>query len=154
MIHKLLPLLASPFRSRRVRWAMLPLMLAAATAVASLAKAQHDLLSSLFQQHTAVMMFIEPVTGRIVDANAAADRFYGYGPRELIGRSIDEINALGADEVAAERARAQNERRNYFVFPHRLANGEIRTVEVYSSPVRLDDGQLVLFSIIHDITGK
>ena len=154
MIRNLLPLLANPLRNRRVRWAMLPLMLVAATAVASLAKAQHDLLSSLFQQHTAVMMFIEPVTGRIVDANAAADRFYGYGQGKLIGRSIDEINALGADEVAAERARAQSERRNYFVFPHRLANGEIRTVEVYSSPVRLDDGQLVLFSIIHDITGK
>jgi diguanylate cyclase (GGDEF)-like protein/PAS domain S-box-containing protein len=152
--NRLFAFLRGRLFSRRMRWAALPLLLATATALASLAKAQHDLLSSLFYQHTAVMMFIEPVSGRIVDANVAAERFYGYSAKELIGRSIDDINALGPDAVAAERAKAQSEQRNYFVFPHRLSNGEIRTVEVYSSPVRLDDGQLVLFSIIHDITGK
>ncbi len=141
-------------RARAVRWLLLPLFFVSAAVLASLAIAQRDLLSTLFHQHTSVMMFIEPDSGRIVDVNAAAARFYGYSPRELIGRSIDEINTLGPDEVAAERARARAEERNYFVFPHRLASGEIRTVEVYSSPVRLDDGKLVLFSIIHDITGK
>ncbi len=145
---------ATPTGLRALRWAALPLALAAATALAALAQAQQDLLSSLFRQHTAIMMFIDPANGRIVDANAAADRFYGYGPGKLIGRSIDEINALGPDQVAAERARARSEQRNYFVFPHRLASGEIRTVEVYSSPIRLENGQDVLFSIIHDITGK
>ncbi|THF56510.1 sensor domain-containing protein [Pseudothauera rhizosphaerae] len=140
--------------SSPLRWLLLALGLAAATATASLAQAQRDLLSSLFHRHTAVMMFIEPESGLIVDANAAAERFYGYGPRGLTGRSIDEINALDPYEVAAERAQARAEQRSYFVFPHRLASGEIRTVEVYSSPVRLDNGQLVLFSIVHDITGK
>jgi len=144
----------APTGLRALRWAALPLVLAAATALAALAQAQQDLLSSLFRQHNAIMMFIDPANGRIIDANATADRFYGYGPGKLIGRSIDEINALGPDEVAAERARALSEQRNYFVFPHRLASGEIRTVEVYSSPIRLENGQEVLFSIIHDITGK
>ncbi|THF66411.1 EAL domain-containing protein [Pseudothauera nasutitermitis] len=118
------------------------------------ASAPPNLLSTVLRQHTAVMLFVEPDSGRIVDANAAAERFYGFGPRGLIGRGIDEINTLGADEVAAERSRAQAEQRNYFVFPHRLASGEIRTVEVHSSPIRLYDGKNVLFSIVHDITGK
>ncbi len=125
-----------------------------AVLTASAALARKDLLSSLFLQHTAVMLFIDPASGRIIDANAAAGRFYGLPGGELIGRSIDEFNTLGADEVAAERARAQREERNYFIFPHRVAGGGIRTVEVYSSPVRLEDGRQVLFSIIHDVTDK
>jgi diguanylate cyclase (GGDEF)-like protein/PAS domain S-box-containing protein len=55
--------------------------------------------------------------------------------------------------VRAERQRAMSEARNFFVFPHRLANGEVRTVEVHSSPL-VDNGRNVLFSIIHDITDR
>jgi PAS domain S-box-containing protein len=36
------------------------------------------------------------------------------------------------------------------MFPHRLANGEVRTVEVHSSPIE-QNGAILLFSIIHDI---
>ncbi len=40
---------------------------------------------------------------------------------------------------------------NRFIFPHRLASGEVRTVEVYSSPLQRE-GRSLLFSIIHDVT--
>ncbi len=43
------------------------------------------------------------------------------------------------------------EQRNYFHFMHRLASGEIRDVEVHSSPVDLEGGT-VLHSIVHDTT--
>ncbi len=42
---------------------------------------------------------------------------------------------------------------NRFAFPHRLASGEIKTVEVHSSPFTLN-GKTILFSIIHDITER
>jgi len=67
--------------------------------------------------------------------------------------SITDINMLPLDEVNAEMSRAVSEERRYFEFPHRLANGEIRTVEVYSSPV-LIKGTPLLYSIIHDITKR
>ncbi len=48
---------------------------------------------------------------------------------------------------------AFHELRNLFIFPHRLASGEVRTVEVHSSPIS-HNGQIMLFSIIHDITER
>ncbi len=107
---------------------------------------------TLFQHHDSVMLLVEPDSGRILNANAAACRFYGYNWSELTARSIQDINTLPPDQVRAERQRAISEARNFFVFPHRLANGEVRTVEVHSSPI-VDNGRNLLFSIIHDITG-
>ena len=113
-----------------------------------------DLLRTVFAYHGAIMLFIAPDTGDIIDANQAAAHFYGYPIDTLRHKQIQDLNMLGPQEVAAERAKAQAENRNYFIFPHRLANGEIRTVEVYSWPTQLASGRTVLFSIVHDITGK
>lgn len=113
-----------------------------------------DLLRTVFADHSAIMLFVSPDTGEIIDANQAAAHFYGYPMDTLRHKRIQDINMLGPAEVAAERAKAQAENRNYFIFPHRLANGEMRTVEVYSWPTRLASGRTVLFSIVHDITGK
>jgi PAS domain S-box-containing protein len=43
--------------------------------------------------------------------------------------------------------------RNHFLFQHRLANGEMRDVEVYSTPIETG-GHNLLFSIVHDITER
>lgn len=40
------------------------------------------------------------------------------------------------------------------MFKHRLKNGLIKDVEVYSYPVTKKDGQQVLFSIINDISDR
>jgi len=117
-------------------------------------RANEQLLSSLFSQHSTVMLFIDPATGNIIDANHAAARFYGFSIEELTSMSIQDFNILDASEVALERERARKEERNYFVFPHLSANRVVRTVEVHSSPLKLSDGREVLFSVIHDITGK
>lgn len=113
-----------------------------------------SLLTSVFRSQGAIMMLIEPDSGLIVDVNPAAESFYGYPKGELRGLRIQDINMLGPKEVAAERERAKGEKRNYFIFPHRLASGEVRTVEVYSAPVSSAGGKSLLFSIIHDTTGK
>ncbi len=112
-----------------------------------------DRFHTLFQHHDSVMLLIEPDSGRILDANVAACRFYGYAWSDLTVCFIQDINTLPPEQVRAERQRAISEARNYFVFPHRLASGEVRTVEVHSSPI-IDGGRNVLFSIIHDITDR
>lgn len=116
-------------------------------------QASEQRFRNMFHKHSSIMLLIEPESGHIVDANAAAERFYGYTDAQLRGMSINQINLLSAEEVKRERELALGEKRNYFNFPHRLANGEVRTVEVYSSPVE-DEGRLLLFSIVHDITER
>ncbi len=107
----------------------------------------------LFENNPATMMLIEPVSGAIKDANRAAAEFYGYSLAELRSMDINEINQLTPDEIYAERMLALNEERNFFVFQHRLANGEIHPVEVHSAPMKVD-GKTLLFSIVYDISER
>lgn len=107
----------------------------------------------MFEGHRAVMLLIEPETGAIVDANHAAVAFYGFSREQLRGMHIDQINQLSPEKVAAERRKAVELVSSEFIFPHRLANGDLRWVEVYSSPLTFQ-GQTMLFSVIHDITAR
>jgi PAS domain S-box-containing protein len=88
-----------------------------------------------------------------VDANKPAQNFYGYSLQTLKEMTIQDIYVLMPVEIARHRKEAVHTQQNYFVFPHRLVNGEIRTVEVHSSPIAIG-GRQVLFSIIHDITER
>ena len=106
---------------------------------------------SMFVSHTSIMLLIEPETGKIIDANLSAERFYGRTREELRALSIQDINALPPDVIGAERAKAVREGGTSFTFPHRIAGGEVRIVEVHSSPIAMR-GKTILFSIIHDIT--
>jgi diguanylate cyclase (GGDEF)-like protein/PAS domain S-box-containing protein len=105
----------------------------------------------MFEGHSAVMLLIEPQTGVILDANQAAVDFYGYPKSKLCSMSIHEINTLAPEQAAVEHQKAFNEELNHAIFSHKLASGEERIVEIFSSPVALQERQ-ALFSIIHDIT--
>ncbi len=110
-------------------------------------------LESMFYNHTAIMLIIDPDSGNIVDANPAACRFYGYQKEELQNMLISDINMLPVEEVE-QRRRMTCEKKQYFhIFPHRLKSGEIRLVDVYSSPIADADNTL-LYSIIFDVTDR
>lgn len=107
----------------------------------------------LFQHNRAIELLIDPETGAIVDANKAAQAFYGYDLEAFTRLSINDINVLPADALAAEMARAKQEQRDHFYFRHRLKSGEIRDVEVRSGPIDYQ-GKTLLYSIVHDITAR
>lgn len=108
---------------------------------------------SLFQNNHSVMLLIDPATGAIMDVNPAACKYYGFSREELLSRKITDINILAPTQVFQEMETAQTEKRNQFEFRHRLAGGEIRDVEVFSGPIRIQDKEL-LYSIVHDITAR
>ena len=112
-----------------------------------------DSFKEAFEKHDAVMLLIDPESGRILDANLAAEKFYEYPREQLKQMNITEINMLPPEQVAEEFKRAAVQERNFFVFPHKLGDGQIRTVELISSPIQWN-GRRVLFSIIRDITGR
>ena len=107
----------------------------------------------LFEGHSAPMLLIDPHTGAIERANDAAADFYGYDRDALTDMRIQSINQLDDDAVARRRAAAADGETNRFVFPHELADGEVRQVEVDSSPIHTGEKR-VLFSIIHDVTER
>ena len=104
----------------------------------------------IFNNGHTPMLIIESESGEIRDANQAACAYYGYTREELLELRITDINILSQQEVFKEMELARNENRKYFRFRHRLSDGEIKEVEVYSGPVSLND-ELLLFSIIHDV---
>ena len=107
----------------------------------------------LFEHNNVVMLLVDPDSGVIENANTAAAEFYGYARQDLCAMKMHEINPLPPDEVAAERENALRERRNYSVFPHLLADGRLRIVEVHATPIEVA-GKFLLFSIMHDITER
>ena len=109
--------------------------------------------ASLFSANHAVMLLIEPMTGRIVDANPAACRFYGYDHEAMTGMTMAAINPIPPGEITAMLKAAWLQDRSFFEFRHRLASGEIRDVDVTSGPVTIGGRQL-LHASIHDATPR
>ncbi len=106
---------------------------------------------NLFDNHVAVKLILDPDTGAIVDANPAAERFYGWTRDQLKGMRIQEINTLSDESVTEAIETARNQKRIRFEFRHRLRDGSTREVEVFSSRIN-DGGKAYLHSIVHDIT--
>ncbi|MDZ4865201.1 MAG: PAS domain S-box protein [Gemmatimonadota bacterium] len=107
----------------------------------------------IFEKTTSVSLLVDVETLRLIDVNPAAVLFYGWSREELIGKPLDEINTLNTIELRELVRAAHSERRNFFVFQHRLRSGQLRDVEVHSSPIVLN-GRTALFSIVHDITDR
>ncbi|MFW6251265.1 MAG: PAS domain S-box protein [Alkalispirochaetaceae bacterium] len=115
--------------------------------------AADELYRGLFENTHAIMLAIRPEDGRIVDANSAAEAFYGWSRDELTGMNVSEINTLSDAEVQTEIARARRREQEYFEFRHRRADGSIRDVAVRSG-IALVGERALLHSVIFDITER
>ena len=111
------------------------------------------LFRAMFEKHSAVKLLIDHQSGQIVDANIAAENFYGHSRETLKAMNINQINILPPEAITAEMQKAIRENQNYFSFEHRLASGEVRPVEVYSSPIEIEN-RVLLHSIIHDVSAR
>lgn len=106
---------------------------------------------SLFADNQEIMFLINPETFRIEDCNAAACRFYGYSYEEILQYRITDFNTLPDDMVINEIRLARGQKRRLFYSRHRLANGQVRDVEVRLTPVTIEDREFLL-SIITNTT--
>lgn len=108
---------------------------------------------ALFEDNHTVMLIINPGSGRIRDANKAAQEMYGMSREKLCSKHIYELNTLTLDEIdkAMDKARERNQKT--FIFQHCMSDGTIRDVEVFSGPFHFK-GKTRLISIIHDITER
>jgi len=127
--------------------------------VTDLVRAQQELheseerYSALFSNNYSVSLLIDPDTGRIVDANDAAVRYYGYPRDQLTALGIYDLNRLPKDTVIKNLRRAKDEKEKHFFSTHYRADGEKRYVEIYSGPIPVR-GKPLFYSIIHDITDR
>ncbi|XGA79716.1 ATP-binding protein [Halomonas sp. CH40] len=114
--------------------------------VASTSWAMPD-FETFFTQHSTPMWMIDVETGIIERANPAARAFYGF--EQLEGRHIDQINMLSPAQINAEIQLAAEAQRNHLYFRHRLADGSVKVMGVYTDPFEVE-GREVLISSLYD----
>jgi PAS domain S-box-containing protein len=107
----------------------------------------------MFEINNAVMFIVDPQTGRFMDVNAAACRYYGYSREEFIGMDITKINIQDPATTTKDMAHAMVEKGAVFHFRHRKKSGEIRDVTIFSAPITQGTSQY-LHTIIQDVTDQ
>lgn len=114
---------------------------------------EKECFSKMFQDHVAIMLLIDPETGNVINANKSAEKFYGWSLDELKKMKIQEINTFPEKVVVDMMQKVKEHKSTYYQFKHRIANGEIKDVEIYSSPIEIDRKK-ILYSIVHDVSEK
>lgn len=108
---------------------------------------------NLFEKNSAVMLIIDPETATIIDVNAAALKYYDYTPQQMQNISIFEINTSAKRTVRDRIQNVLNHKEKHFFSQHKLANGQIRDVEIFSGPVQ-QGNKMLLYSIVFDVSDK
>lgn len=108
---------------------------------------------SIFMDHSAASMLIDPETGHIIEANHAAAEIYGWPPEVLEQMTIQQLRALAPEEVARSLMELKTRSHAHFETRHRCNDGSVKDLEVYSSRVDIE-GRTRLLSFIHDITAR
>ncbi len=103
--------------------------------------------------NSSVMLLIDAEAGTIIDANKAAEAFYRCARERLLTMNIADINMMPREEVVKAMKSVPPEQGARFQRTHRLADGSIRHVEVFSSLILFGERK-VLHSIIHDVTER
>jgi len=114
-------------------------------------KESEEKFRSIFQNHSAVKLLIDPVDAKIVDANSAAAKYYGWTVSELTKMKISQLNIADPQEIKKNIQSVIDQHRTIFEARHRRADGSLRNVNINSGLVTIN-GKDYLHSIINDIT--
>lgn len=110
-----------------------------------------DIETRFFEHARDILLVLDAATGRIVDANAAAEQAYGYSREELLAMSIHTLRADPSD--VPKQMAAANAHGILFETLHRRKDGSTFEVEVSSRGDMVSDRRLLL-SVIRDITAR
>lgn len=100
-----------------------------------------------------IMLFIRRSDGKIVDANVAAVKAYGYTHEELLNLTILDLRAADTLEQAAIQLSIADDRGLLFETFHRRKDGTTFPVGVSSQGSTIN-GERMLISVIRDITQR
>jgi PAS domain S-box-containing protein len=109
---------------------------------------KEKIFEDMFDNHLSPMLIIDRKDGKIIKSNRSAETFYGYSTKKIRKLAFDDLRSFSEkNENSDKNIDAVNE------YKHILSNGEIRVVDIISTPMVFRD-QEVVFSIINDITER
>ena len=107
----------------------------------------------MFTKQQVAMYLVEPDTLYIIDANEAAQRFYGYNREEFKKLKVTDLSMLPEDTAKKIYYNVKQTYGKKWELKHRLKNGDFRDVEVWATLIDLKTKQF-FFTIVHDITER
>jgi PAS domain S-box-containing protein len=115
-----------------------------------LLKKTEKFFNRILKNNNAIKLLVEVSTNKIVNSNEYAQKFYGYSESELHQKIIYDLNVLKEDEVKIEYERSRKLGRDYFESRQKKSNGEIHSVMVRSTPLKIKNVDYI-YLIIHEI---
>ena len=114
-------------------------------------KSFYDLMLIAHSRDT--VLLVRRDDGRILEANPAAAKSYGYSREELLALTIHDLRAADTKSLTADQLTLADARGVLFETVHRRKDGSTFPVEVSSQGTTID-GTRTLISIIRDITER
>jgi PAS domain S-box/PAS domain S-box len=99
------------------------------------------------------IVFLVDITGKIIDANYAAVREYGYSRETLISLSVSDLRAPADRGSAEEKLRAAYEKGEIYETVHRRKDGSCFPVEISLRGIVIDDSKMLL-AVVRNITRR
>jgi PAS domain S-box-containing protein len=100
---------------------------------------------AMFTDNHLPLLFVDASSMIIVEANPAAERFYGFPPGQLPGM---DLRSLAADVRRDDSTTPVPADVNHMVTRHRLARGDVRDVELFVSTVYLNHARHNLVTVL------
>lgn len=113
-------------------------------------RASEESYRNQFYSNMVAMLLLDPASGRVVDANAAASRFYGYSHARLLEMMIWDLNVLPREKCLQIMASAGMNAGSSLNLQHRLADGSVRDILACRSPIRFGGAELLHVIIIDE----
>ena len=108
---------------------------------------------ALFDNHTSIMLVIDPVTRNIVDANHAASEFYGWSIEKLQLMKAEQISIASLDNLQDDLTKIRTSELKRLIRKHKRADGSIRDVEITTNSIVID-GKELIYAVINDISDR
>ncbi len=112
-----------------------------------------ELFEALFVHSQMAQLLVDPRDGMIIDANGAAIMLYGYPLERLQSLGFEDIAVLEPVKHHRVIQRIMEEWTSPLDMRHRLASGEIRDMEVFSTLISIG-GRTLIHVMMHDVSIK
>jgi len=116
-------------------------------------KASEKRYRQMFEAIGLPKLILDPQTSSILDANPAAEAFYGYPAGQLKTMTLHQINQTTDLTLPALFDQVTQHETIAHRAVQKLADGSLRDVEVYSASMELENKR-VLYSICVDVTAR
>ncbi len=113
----------------------------------------NERFQSIFNNSASPMLLVDVGMQTIIDANLAAENFYGWNKQELLAKKVSEFNVQPLDALQNLEKLKFESQNQILQVTHKRADGSIRDVEIYASLIKQGKEEMVM-EIIIDVTDR